>query len=49
MAPMYMVIDLQTGFQVGRPCKSRRAAQRRADRLDQQYGAVRYAVRSTIL
>lgn len=41
----YQVIDIRTK-QVVRSYDNRRAASRAADRLDQQYGAVRYIVRA---
>lgn len=40
----YQVIDLQTGKVVG-TYKSRRMATRKADKLDLEYGAIRYAVK----
>lgn len=42
---MYNIIDTKTGANVGKPYKTRRTAQRRADKLDNEYGAVRYVVR----
>jgi len=40
-----IIIDTHTGLQVGKPYTHRNRARARADRLDNQYGAVRYAVR----
>lgn len=41
----YEVWDIQTGARVGpRSFRTRRAAQRMADKLNQEYGAHRYAV-----
>lgn len=42
----YQIIDTKTGQAVGKPRNTRAAAQRRADRLDTEYGAVRYVVRT---
>lgn len=42
---MYIIIDRQTGLQVGKAYQSRVAASRRVDVLDNAYGAYRYAVR----
>lgn len=42
---MYSVIDRQTGITLSTH-KTRRAATRKADRLDNEYGAIRYAVRA---
>lgn len=42
---LYEVIDLQTGRRVGRPYATRVAASRRANKLDLDYGAIRYQVR----
>ena len=41
---MYQIIDCKTQ-QVVKTCKTRNGAYRAADRLDAQYGAVRYIVR----
>lgn len=41
---MYEIIDIQTKRRVGTTYESRQRAQRRADRLDMEYGAVRYVV-----
>ena len=41
---MYQVIDIQTNWVVSSHKTSRRA-HRKADRLDMEYGAVRYVVR----
>lgn len=43
---MYSVIDIRTGEIVG-SYKSRKVASRKADKLDMEYGAVRYVVRFT--
>jgi hypothetical protein len=42
---MYQVYDSHTGAEVGKPSKSLRSAHRKADKLDNEYGAVRYVVR----
>ncbi|KAK46371.1 hypothetical protein BG58_11140 [Caballeronia jiangsuensis] len=42
---MYEVIDCKTGKRVGKPYATRVAASRRADKLDLEYGAIRYNVR----
>jgi hypothetical protein len=42
----YIIIDRQTGQQVGGTYKSRVRASRRVDQLDNAYGAYRYAVRT---
>lgn len=43
---MFEVIDMHTGARASRHrYQTRLAAQRRADKLDLQYGAIRYAVR----
>ena len=41
----YQVIDIQTK-QVVATCSTRKAASRKADKLDLAYGAIRYTVRS---
>ena len=38
----YIIIDKQTGKQVGKPYKNGAQASRRVDKLDNQYGAYRY-------
>ena len=43
-APVYRIIDNQTGQQVGADYKNRRRAYTRADKLDLEYGAIRYRV-----
>ena len=40
----YNIFDCKTGQSIG-VAKSRKAAQRKADHLDSEYGAVRYTVR----
>jgi len=40
----YNIFDCKTGHSIG-VAKTRKAAQRKADRLDAEYGAVRYTVR----
>jgi hypothetical protein len=40
----YSVIDNANGNKIG-TYKTRQAAQKRADKLDNQYGAIRYEVR----
>lgn len=42
---LYVIIDRQTGLQVGQPYKSRSRASRRVDKLDNAYGAYRYYVK----
>jgi hypothetical protein len=44
-ANRYEVVDIQTGQVVAR-CRSRSGALRAADRRDNEYGAVRYVVRT---
>jgi hypothetical protein len=41
---MYRIVDRQTKQQVGRLYATLRVAHRRADQLDNQYGAYRYGV-----
>ena len=43
---MYIIIDNHTRQQVGKPYTSRSRASVRADKLDLEYGAYRYYVRS---
>lgn len=43
---MYKVIDRQTGLQVGKDYTSKARARSRADKLDLEYGAYRYSVRT---
>lgn len=43
--PVYQVIDRQTGDVVA-TYHSRKAATRKADKLDLEYGAIRYRVQS---
>lgn len=43
--PVYQVVDTRTGQVMSRHT-NKRAAHARCDRLDLQYGAVRYAVRA---
>ena len=43
----YLVIDSRTGAIVSR-CKTRTAANRSADRRDNEYGAYRYKVRAAM-
>jgi hypothetical protein len=45
MQPQYIVIDRQTGKQVGKPYASRSRAANRVDKLDNAYGAYRYSVK----
>jgi hypothetical protein len=42
---MYEVFDRQTGLVVGSTYKTRKAARRRADKLDLNYGSIRYGCR----
>lgn len=42
---MYKIIDIKTGAQVGKNYQCRRRARQRANKLDLQYGAIRYVVR----
>lgn len=44
---MYQVIDRQTGAVVG-TFKNKQVARNTRDRLDLQYGAVRYSVREVV-
>ena len=46
--PKYAVIDRQTGLQVGKDYTSKNRARSRADKLDLQYGAYRYSVRTIV-
>lgn len=41
----YRILDTHTGLWLKRTYKMRVSAERTADRLDLEYGAVRYAVR----
>ena len=43
-APTYLVIDNQTDARAAGPFGTLRAARRKADRLDLEYGAIRYRV-----
>jgi hypothetical protein len=43
---MFIIIDKQTGQQVGRSYSTRVSASRRVDRLDNEYGAYRYYVQA---
>lgn len=45
-ALQYEVIDAKTKARIGKPTTSRKAAYRRADRIDAAYGAVCCFVRS---
>ena len=45
---MYRVIDTRTQRPVGKPYKSASRARNRRDKLDLQYGAVRYIVQPVI-
>lgn len=45
MQTAYKIIDIQTGRQVGKNYTQRSRAYRRADKLDLEYGAVRYVVK----
>lgn len=45
---MYVVIDRQTGLQVGEPYQNKNRASSRADKLDIEYGAVRYFVKTLV-
>jgi hypothetical protein len=45
---MYQVIDNQTNCAVGKPMISKRMARNKADRLDLEYGAIRYSVKGPI-
>jgi hypothetical protein len=48
MATTYEVVDRMTGRVVSRPYTDRNRARRRADRLDLEYGAIRYYVREVV-
>lgn len=41
---MYQIIDIKTGLPVGKSYKNARRARTRRDKLDLQYGAIRYRV-----
>lgn len=41
---MYRIIDIKTGMPVGKPYKNARRARTRRDKLDLEYGAIRYRV-----
>ena len=41
---MYQIIDMKTGQPVGKPYTNVRRARARRDKLDLQYGAIRYRV-----
>ena len=41
---MYQVIDNQTRLPIGKPMASKQRARAKRDRLDLEYGAVRYSV-----
>ena len=45
-ASMYQIIDKKTGKTVGRTYKDRVKARRKADALDNEYGAYRYYVKT---
>lgn len=42
--PVWQVLDNQTGVAMGKPL-NRRAASRKVDRLDNEYGGYRYSVK----
>lgn len=42
---LFKIVDIKTGKQVGKPYATRIRALHRADKLDLEYGAVRYVVR----
>lgn len=42
----YVIIDRHTMQQVGKPYTNRSRARARVDKLDMQYGAYRYSVRT---
>jgi hypothetical protein len=42
---MYQVYDRQTGQNVGKPVQTLSAATKKVNKLDSQYGAVRYGYR----
>lgn len=44
---MFIIIDRQTGLQVGKPYKSKQRVRARRDKLDLIYGAYRYVVKET--
>jgi hypothetical protein len=41
----YIVVDRKTGEQVGKPYSNKNRARSRVDKLDNDYGAYRYAVK----
>lgn len=41
----YTIVDIQTKAQVGKVYNDRNRARKQADRLDMQYGAVRFIVK----
>ena len=45
MSTTWEIIDGYTGWRVGKPYTSLNRAHRKADKLDLEYGAVRYSVR----
>ena len=45
----YQVIDRQTNQKIGKPYSTRTRANNKADKLDMEYGAIRYVVRTTNL
>ena len=48
LLPIWQVIDNQTGLPMGKPM-ARKAASRKVDSLDNEYGAYRYSVREVRL
>jgi len=43
---IYKIIDTKTGLQIGKDYSSRSRANRRVDKLDNEYGGYRYSVRA---
>jgi hypothetical protein len=42
---MFKIIDIKTQKQVGKPYADRKRARTRANKLDLEYGAIRYVVK----
>lgn len=43
---MFLIIDRQTGNQVGKPYNNKARARSRADKLDNEYGGYRFTVKT---
>ena len=46
MITVYQIIDIKTGYQIGGDYTNRRRASNRANKLDLEYGAIRYTVKT---